>query len=103
MKAKVTYNDGREVEAVIGPRAQVAVERRFDMLYTEVFDPNSTKARLDCMYYAAWAAAHYAGLEPEDDYDTWLTLIQDVEPIAEGSTRPTKRARKPANSSSSAS
>lgn len=105
LKAKVIYKDGRIVEAVIGPRAQVEVERKFPELdeFIDVFD--ETRSNLTKVYFMCWAAVHYAGLEKEADFDAWLDSIVDAEPVTDRAAKvdPTERAPKPASTADSPS
>lgn len=101
MKTKIIYANGDEKEVVVGPRAQVELERRYDILLTDAIDGSSGKARVEYIYFVAWAAAHFAGQEPETDYDKWLMGIADVIPqFWDEKANPTRRARRPAKSSS---
>ena len=71
IKMKVTYNDGREVEVIATPRAQVMTEER----------TAGTEDRwLLRHYYLAWASLHKAGKEPAD-FETFLDLIADAETV----------------------
>lgn len=101
MKMQVVYLDGTKVETVIGPRAQVEVERRYDCLFTEIFEEKSGKARVERFYLAAWAALHFSGdaTASDDDFEAWLSRVEDVIPIGKGKARPTKRVRRPVKSS----
>ncbi len=92
-KLKVAYTDGREVEINAGPRAEVALERKFDMSAGDI-------KRNEHFYYIAWAALHFANQEPAE-FDAWLELIDDVVQVdapAE-SPDPTRPARRPRTSS----
>jgi hypothetical protein len=73
VKLKVTYLDGRQVEVNAGPAAEVAVERKFAIAFSEI-------SRSEEFYYLAHAALFKAGKEPAD-FDAWLDLIEDVDPI----------------------
>lgn len=74
-KARIVYNDGREpVEVIASPRAQVATERHFKQSL-------GVSMNMEHVFYLAWAAAHYAGIEPRD-FESWLDVIADVEPVA---------------------
>lgn len=74
-KLKVTYADGREVEILASPRAQVETERRFKG--TEGARSNEVESS----YYLSWASLHFAGKEPAD-FDVWLDKVTDAEVIA---------------------
>lgn len=101
MKMKVVYTDLPETEILVGPRAQVEVERKFNCLYTDIFDETSGNARVEKFYYTAWAALHFSGHESAaDEFDDWLNKVVDVIPVAtRAKPDPTRRARKPARSS----
>jgi hypothetical protein len=73
-KLKVTYSDGREVEILASPRAQVETARHFKA--QGGFEGN----QLEAGYRLAWASLHYAGKEPAD-FDAWLDLIADVDEV----------------------
>lgn len=71
-KLKVTYADGRKVEILASPRAQVETARHFKG--QGGVDDN----RIEAGYRLAWASLHHAGKEPAD-FDAWLDLIEDVD------------------------
>jgi hypothetical protein len=103
MKMKVFYADGTDVEVVIGPRAQVEVERKFNCLYTDIYDDKSGKARVECFYYSAWAALRYSGnATAGEDFDAWLDKVADVTPVVSepGKSSPGRPVRPRAGSSS---
>jgi hypothetical protein len=75
-KAKITYQDGRVVEAIVGPKAQVAVERQYNVSLAD----DKLVRRLEHIYYMAYAALWAAGLEPRD-FDAWLGDVADVEEV----------------------
>lgn len=82
------------LEALVGPRARVELERRTGKQFTEAIELE------EHVYYVAWAAVYYGGLEPEGDFDTWLNRIYDAG-LAHGEPpTPTRRAPKPAPSAS---
>jgi hypothetical protein len=99
LRAKARYADGREVEAGVGPRARVELERRSKMEFSQAFDAKNGTAREEYVYLITWAALHYAGLEGEADFDEWLKKIVNAELISGQSVDPTRRARKRASSS----
>lgn len=89
---KVIYLDGREVEAFVGPRARVELERRTGTEFTKAMKLE------EHIYFIAWAALYYGGLDPEADFDVWLNGIVDAG-LANGEPpTPTQRAPKPASS-----
>lgn len=76
MKVKVTYSDGRTVESVVSPRAEVDFERRFGVSIRAA----GADMHQEYYYYLAWAGLHFAGREPAD-FDAFLGLIDDVENV----------------------
>lgn len=96
-KLKVAYADGREVDVVASPRAQVETERHFK-------GTNETHANLtEASYYLAWASLHHAGKEPAD-FEAWLDRIADVNEIPptvedEQNSDPTPATQTPTGSS----
>ena len=92
-KVKVVYMDGREVEVLVPPRAQVMTEQ-----YVSGF--KSENAILST-YHLGWAALKTAGKESAD-FDTWLDSINDVEDVTE-EVPPTPPAQSEDTSSDSAS
>ena len=97
MKVRVHYLDGTTMDAVVGSREQVALERKYQCNYPTVFDPD--KGRVEWVYFLCWSALHNAGEKVGDDFDVWLGLVQDAEPLVEDGARPTKRGRPRATSS----
>ena len=90
IKMKVTYNDGREVQVIASPRAQVMTEERVG---------EAGHRWLLRHYYLAWASLHKAGKEPAD-FETWLDLIADAEALDEDQEPdPTQPAQPDATSS----
>ena len=73
-KLKVTYADGRAVEVLASPRAQVETARHFKA--QGGFEGNQVEAG----YRLAWASLHYSGKEAAD-FDAWLDLIADVDEV----------------------
>jgi hypothetical protein len=90
IKMKVTYTDGREVEVLASPRAQVMTEERV----------SGTDDRWILRhYYLAWASLHKAGKEPAD-FETFLDLIADAETVDKADEPdPTQLAQPDATSS----
>lgn len=100
------YADGRTVQAPVGPRAKVALERRFDMQFGDFFDeyePGKYRPRrVEMLYYLTFAALRGAGMESLEDFDAWLDLIDSADIATdeqEAGPRPTQRDRGPAKSS----
>lgn len=97
-KLKVTYSDGREVQILASPKAQVETARHFRGLG----DIETFGVEVD--YYLAWASLHYAGQEAAE-FDAWLVTIGDIETVPldkadEQATDPTPAAATPTGSSS---
>jgi hypothetical protein len=94
MKMKVHYKDERgEVEVNVGPRAEVALERQYEIAASDA-------THNEHVYYLAWAALHFAGLEPSE-FDAFLDSIEDVNPVEEEPEKgPTRRAPRRTASSS---
>jgi hypothetical protein len=72
IKMKVTYNDGREVEVIASPRAQVMTE--------EYLGGWSNERRIVGDYYLAWCSLNKAGKETHD-FETFLDQIADAETV----------------------
>lgn len=90
IKMKVTYNDGREVEVIATPRAQVMTEER----------TAGTEDRwLLRHYYLAWASLHKAGKEPAD-FETFLDLIADAETVEKAAEPDPTQPAQPGDTSS---
>lgn len=89
-RLKVTYQDGRVVEVLVSPRAQVDTERKF---------PGLDKANdVEISFYLAWRSLNAAGMEPAD-FEAWLGLIADVEPLKKEVVDPTRPTQQPGTSS----
>ena len=88
-KVKVIYLDGREVEVLVSPRAQVMTEQ-----YVGGF--KSERAILST-FYLGWAALSKAGKESAD-FETWLDTINDVEDVTD-EPDPTQPAQSTGDSS----
>ena len=91
-KMKVTYLDGTEVEINAGPRAEVELERKFNISAAKM-------DRNEHFYFMAWAALKYSGQDPTE-FDEFLEKIEDVDNVDEpeerkgaGPTRPARRRR----------
>lgn len=103
MKIRAKYWDGTTLEALVGPRAEVEVERRFNISLADAFivKDGGPAPRLDYFYVMCWAALKYSGHDVPD-YDAWLELLEDAEEITEpgaAKANPTRRGRRPAKSS----
>ncbi len=73
-KMKVTYTDGRVIELLASPRAQVETERHFKTT------DNAQAQRIESSFYLAWASLRSVGKESAD-YEAWLDTIADAELI----------------------
>jgi hypothetical protein len=90
VKLKVAYVDGREIEILASPRAQVMTERQFGGF--------ADTTKVDASYYLAWASLNTSGQESAD-YETWLNLITEVDEVEGEEPRPTPAAQPAASSS----
>ncbi|MFI6681872.1 hypothetical protein [Kribbella sp. NPDC050470] len=73
-KLKVEYADGRVVEVIASPKAQVETERRFKTT------DQAQAQMIESSFFLAWASLHYAGKEPAD-FEAWLSLVADVDQV----------------------
>ena len=71
-RLKVTYQDGRVVEVLASPRAQVMTEQYCGGLFPE--------KRVVGTFYLGWASLNKAGKEALD-FETWLDLVEKVEEV----------------------
>jgi hypothetical protein len=75
-KLTVTFTDGRDpVETKITPRAQVTAERHFSCSIAAM-------DHAEQIYYMVWASLHYSAREPRD-FDSFLDVLNDIEPVKE--------------------
>lgn len=92
MKFTITYNDDTTVEGWVGPRAEVEVERKFNIAAGDATHNEHT-------YFLFWAALHYAGQEKRE-FDDWLADIKEWNVVdGAAAVNPTRRVRRPAKSS----
>lgn len=94
-KLSVSFTDGRDpVLTKLTPRAQVAAERHFSKSIGAMDSGEQ-------IYYLVWASLHYSGREPRD-FDAFLDLLDDIEPVKEDeqSDDPTPGDPSPDSSSS---
>lgn len=77
MEFKVTYEDGREVEAVAKPKDIAAFEAQYDMSVA-VFADEARPPRMTWLYYLAWSPLHRQGREPRA-FDEFLASVEDIE------------------------
>ena len=75
IKFAVTYEDGRQVEAVAGPKDFVAFERQYDKPVTVLAEKDGL--HFEWIYYFAWSVLHRTGREPAD-FDAFLGAVGDV-------------------------
>lgn len=94
MKFEVTYEDGRKVVASAGPKDFVSFERQYGHSVTKFSDDT----KVEWIYYLAWAPLHRTRVE-RADFDTFLDLIDDVDPVedepADDVADPTQTAPSP--------
>jgi hypothetical protein len=55
---------------------------------------------VEWVYYLCWCALRNSEQQVADDFDKWLSLVQDAEPLSDDGARPTRRGRQRATSSS---
>jgi hypothetical protein len=113
-KLKVVYLDGSKQETTAGARAEVEFERKFEMAFTDAFHPRvkgEPRGRQEWLYFLTWASlkledgafAFSEDKERDAAFDDWLKRVDDINVLNGSEADPTKRDRRPANSSSSAS
>jgi hypothetical protein len=101
VKLKVEYADGRTVEVLANPFAQVATERAYKISLAD--DEN---VHLEYIYFMAYTALRSIGKEDISDFDVWLREVAEVERVdAEEAEEqreldPTRTGPSPATSSS---
>lgn len=96
-KLSVSFTDGRSaIVTKLTPRAQVSSERHFGK---SIGAMDSSEQ----IYYMVWASLHYSGREPLD-YESFLNVLDDIEPVAKEEDKqsddPTSEAPSPDSSSS---
>lgn len=85
---EVFYVDKRPpVKVRIGPKAEVLFERHFQTTMSKAGQEISAEH----LYYLAWAAMHAAGQEAAD-FESFLDMLEDVEPATGDSVNPTQTA-----------
>lgn len=72
-KLRITYNDGRAVEVIASPKAQVETERRYELSLSDA-------KRIEHMYYLAYSSLFWSGQEPSD-FESWLKNVVEVEDV----------------------
>jgi hypothetical protein len=114
IRIKAVYLDGSEEETSAGARAEVEFERKFNMAFADAFHPRvkgEPRGRQEWQYFLTWAS-----LELEDGafdfsedkerdaaFNDWLKRVDTIDVLGSAAADPTKRDRRPADSSSSAS
>lgn len=73
---KVTYEDGREVEAIAKPKDIVAFERQYGVAFAEFF----VGRRYEWLCYLAWSPLNRQGREPRP-FDEFMDFVDDVESL----------------------
>lgn len=104
IRIKAVYVDGAEQETAAGARAEVEFERKFNLAFTDAFHPRvkgEPRGRQEWQYFLAFASLKLDG-QVEEEFDDWLKRIDAIEVLGSDED-PTKRDRRPVNSSSSAS
>ncbi len=91
LKFNVLYRDGRSVEVLATPRAQVDTERRFPGL--------EKTSEVEISFYLAWASLRSA-LKETAEFEVWLDAIADVETLVPEVVDPTQPTPPPDTSSS---
>jgi hypothetical protein len=105
-KLKVVYLDGSEQEATAGARAEVEFERKYEMAFTDAFHlrvKGEPRGRQEWLYFLAWASLGIDGLVNDEAFDDWLKRVDDINVLGGSEADPTRRDRRPAKSSNSAS
>lgn len=115
MRLKAYYWDDTTAEADVGAAAQIALEDKYRILFTDAFDDGTdangnkvreAKGRMTYLYYLTWAALDANG-QDVGDFDDWVKNVkdagfaqdQDGKPKANAKGNPTKRAQSRAASS----
>lgn len=78
MTFKVTYDDGKVVNAVAKPRDIVEFERRYKVSFMDF----GRGAPMEWLYFLAWAPLHRNHKEPRD-FDVFLEEVEEVETVAD--------------------
>lgn len=81
---KVTHNDGSEVVVRVSPKAQVQFERHFGK---SMFDYGMRPSQEE-NFYLTWLAVRDAGLDAPGEFEAWLDLIDDVDPVSDTPEKP---------------
>ena len=90
MTFDVTYDDGRKVTTSAKPKDFVAYERQYARSVVKM----EQELTLEGIYYLAWSSLHRTRQEPAD-FDGFLDIVEDVEPIDDGAADPSQPAVTP--------
>ena len=74
---RVTYTDGRVVDAPLATRDMVAFERAYKVPATII----GRGAHVEHLLFMAWTALRRLGQEAAD-FDPFIDLVKSIEPIA---------------------
>lgn len=113
IRIKATYLDGSEQETSAGARAEVEFERKFNLAFSDAFHPrvkSEPRGRQEWQYFLTWASIRLEDgtfkfaddNERDGEFNDWLSRVDTIDVLATAAD-PTKRGRRPDNSSSSAS
>lgn len=81
MEFKVTYADGRVVNAIAKPRDIVAFERQYNKSM-QAFADEANPPLMEWLYYLAWAPLHRTRQDPRA-FDEFLDDVDEVEGVEE--------------------
>lgn len=90
MDFKVTYIDGRVVDAVARPKDIVAFERQYGKSMAAFADKDNLPP-MEWLYYLAWSPLHRTRVEPAS-FDEFLDLVDEIEAVDEVPADPTQPA-----------
>lgn len=91
MDFRVTYTDGRVVDAIARPKDVVAFERQYGTSFAR-FGDEKNQPPMEWLYYLAWSPLHRGGQEPAA-FDEFLDLVDEIDATEdEPSTDPTQPA-----------
>lgn len=81
MDFKVTYLDGREVQATARPKDIVAFERQYGKSFADFAGDNKgSMPPMEWMYYLAWSPLHRMR-EERAAFDEFLDLVEEIEAL----------------------
>jgi hypothetical protein len=84
---KINYHDADEVVVGLPPKVQIQFEDHFNMSLADM-------SRASHMYWLAWAAAKHANKETRE-FDEFLDVIIDVEPVTSHLTEVAANGERP--------